>query len=77
MTALYTIFSGLWGVVVTDTFQFVVKMGGVIVLAVLAVDSVGGLDAMVRAVAGPLRLLRGGVRRAPADRQGLAAASRP
>ena len=32
--ACYTIFSGLWGVVVTDTFQFVVKMGGVIVLAV-------------------------------------------
>ena len=29
---------GLWGVVVTDTFQFVVKMGGVIVLAVLAVQ---------------------------------------
>jgi len=47
VTALYTIFSGLWGVVVTDTFQFVVKMGGVIVLAVVAVQSVGGLDAMV------------------------------
>jgi Na+/proline symporter len=49
ITAGYTIFSGLWGVVVTDTFQFVVKMGGVIVLAVIAVQSVGGLDAMARA----------------------------
>jgi Na+/proline symporter len=48
VTAAYTIFSGLWGVVVTDTFQFVVKMTGVIVLAVFAVNSVGGLDAMVR-----------------------------
>ncbi len=48
VTALYTIFSGLWGVVVTDTFQFVVKMGGVIVLAVVAVESVGGLDSMVQ-----------------------------
>ena len=48
VTAAYTIFSGLWGVVVTDTFQFVVKMVGVIVLAIFAVDSVGGLDAMVR-----------------------------
>ncbi|HET9038543.1 MAG TPA: sodium:solute symporter family protein [Gemmatimonadales bacterium] len=48
ITAGYTIFSGLWGVVVTDTFQFVVKMGGVIVLAVLAVQSVGGLDALAR-----------------------------
>jgi Na+/proline symporter len=49
ITAGYTIFSGLWGVVVTDTFQFVVKMGGVIVLAVIAVKSVGGLDAVARA----------------------------
>jgi SSS family transporter len=48
ITAVYTIFSGLWGVVVTDTFQFVVKMVGVIVLAVYAVKSVGGLDSMVR-----------------------------
>src|SRR5215208_5764627 len=48
ITAVYTIFSGLWGVVVTDTFQFVVKMAGVIVLAVFAVNSVGGLDSMVR-----------------------------
>jgi len=48
VTAGYTIFSGLWGVVVTDTFQFVVKMGGVIVLAVLAVKSVGGLDELTR-----------------------------
>jgi solute:Na+ symporter, SSS family len=47
VTALYTIFSGLWGVVVTDTFQFVVKMGGVIVLAYYAVESIGGLDVMV------------------------------
>jgi SSS family transporter len=50
VTAAYTIFSGLWGVVVTDTFQFVVKMGGVIVLAIFAVNSVGGLDPMVRRV---------------------------
>jgi SSS family solute:Na+ symporter len=48
VTAAYTIFSGLWGVVVTDTFQFVVKMVGVIVLAIFAVNSVGGLDSMVR-----------------------------
>jgi Na+/proline symporter len=51
VTASYTIFSGLWGVVVTDTFQFVVKMGGVIALAVLAVKSVGGLDVLTARVA--------------------------
>src|SRR5512133_1872974 len=48
VTGAYSIFSGLWGVVVTDSFQFVVKMVGVIVLAVFAVNSVGGLDSMVR-----------------------------
>src|SRR5712691_2846796 len=48
VTAGYTIFAGLWGVVVTDMFQFIVKMGGVIVLAVLAVKSVGGLDELTR-----------------------------
>ena len=48
ITAGYTIFSGLWGVVVTDTFQFVVKMGGVIALAFFAVRSIGGLDELTR-----------------------------
>jgi Na+/proline symporter len=51
VTAGYTIFAGLWGVVVTDAFQFVVKMGGVILLAVLAVKSVGGLDVLTRRAA--------------------------
>jgi solute:Na+ symporter, SSS family len=46
-TALYSVFSGLWGVIVTDAFQFVVAMGGTILLAVLAVNSVGGLDVLV------------------------------
>jgi solute:Na+ symporter, SSS family len=42
-TAFYTTISGLWGVLVTDLFQFVLKMGMVIVLAVLAVHAVGGM----------------------------------
>ncbi|MBA3760826.1 MAG: sodium:proline symporter, partial [Gemmatimonadales bacterium] len=40
------IFSGLWGVIVTDALQFVVAMGGTILLAVFAVESVGGLGAL-------------------------------
>ncbi len=44
VTAAYSTLSGLWGVIVTDVFQFVVAMGGTILLAVLAVDSLGGLD---------------------------------
>jgi len=46
VTALYSIFSGLWGVIVTDAFQFVVAMGGTILLAVFAVESVGGLGVL-------------------------------
>ena len=45
-TAFYTAISGLWGVLVTDLFQFALKMGMVIVLAVLAVKAVGGIDAL-------------------------------
>ena len=47
VTAFYSVFSGLWGVIVTDAFQFVVAMGGTILLAVLAVESVGGLGAVI------------------------------
>ncbi len=45
-TAFYTALSGLWGVLVTDLFQFALKMGMVIVLAILAVNAVGGIDGM-------------------------------
>jgi solute:Na+ symporter, SSS family len=51
VTALYSVFSGLWGVIVTDAFQFAVAMGGTILLAVLAVKSVGGLDVVVEKAA--------------------------
>jgi Na+/proline symporter len=47
ITALYSVFSGLWGVIVTDVFQFVVAMTGSILLAVLAVDWIGGMDSLV------------------------------
>ncbi len=45
-TAAYTTISGLWGVLVTDLFQFVLKMGMVIALAYFAVKAVGGVAAM-------------------------------
>jgi SSS family solute:Na+ symporter len=41
---IYSSLSGLWGVSITDTFQFVMAMGGSIVLAVFAVRQVGGID---------------------------------
>ena len=46
VTAMYSVFAGLWGVIVTDLFQFIFAMGGSILLAVLAVQSVGGLDTL-------------------------------
>src|SRR6266566_1911028 len=46
LTSAISTLSGLWGVLVTDLFQFVIKMGMVIVLAVVAVQAVGGMDAM-------------------------------
>jgi Na+/proline symporter len=46
VTSLISTLSGLWGVLVTDLVQFVLKMGMVIVLAVYAVKAVGGIEAM-------------------------------
>jgi Na+/proline symporter len=38
--------AGLWGVVATDFFQFILAMVGAIIVAVVAVSHVGGLGAM-------------------------------
>src|SRR5437016_11489014 len=46
ITSLISTLAGLWGVLVTDLFQFVIKMSMVIVLAVAAVSAVGGIDQM-------------------------------
>ena len=46
LTAAISTLSGLWGVLVTDLFQFVIKMSMVIALAVFAVQAVGGIDQM-------------------------------
>jgi Na+/proline symporter len=45
-TGLYTFIGGLWGVLVTDLFQFILKMAMIIVLAWVAVVKIGGMDAM-------------------------------
>src|SRR5512136_1285100 len=46
LTAMISTLSGLWGVLVTDLFQFALKMGMVIVLAYYAVRAVGGMDGL-------------------------------
>jgi SSS family solute:Na+ symporter len=46
-TGIYVALGGLWGVLWTDLFQFVLKMGIVIAIAYYAVAAVGGLGPMV------------------------------
>ena len=46
VTAFYSALSGLWGVVVTDFFQFILAMAGSIALAVFALGAVGGLSGL-------------------------------
>ncbi len=48
LVAIYSALSGLWGVVVTDSFQFVIAIVSCVILAVLVVDSpqVGGITGM-------------------------------
>ncbi len=45
-TGIYTTIGGLWGVLVTDLFQFVLKMAMIIVLAWVAVEKIGGMHAL-------------------------------
>lgn len=58
ITALISAMGGLWGVLVTDAFQFFIKMGMVIVLAFAAVSAAGGMDALI-AKLGAIDVARG------------------
>jgi len=48
IVAFYSALSGLWGVVVTDAFQFIIAMTGSIILAIIVANSsvVGGIAGM-------------------------------
>src|SRR5687768_12480402 len=46
ITFLYTMISGYWGIASTDGVQYMFEMGGAILLAVVAVNAVGGIEAM-------------------------------
>ena len=46
-TGLYVALSGLWGVLWTDLFQFVLKMTIVIAVAYYAVHAIGGMDVLL------------------------------
>ena len=51
VTGMYSVISGMWGVAITDVVQFVIAMIGCTALAVVAVDHVGGIDALQTKVA--------------------------
>jgi SSS family solute:Na+ symporter len=50
ITAAISTLAGLWGVLVTDMFQFILIMGMVIILAVIAVHNVGGMSGMIGSI---------------------------
>jgi Na+/proline symporter len=50
LTALYSTLSGLWGVIVTDFFQFALAMTGCIALAWFALGAVGGMSGLISAL---------------------------
>ena len=47
---IYSGFSGLWGVVATDFFQFFLALFGAIVVAIFALNSIGGIQELVSQV---------------------------
>ena len=51
ITAAYSIAAGMWAVLWTDFFQFMLMMTAVIVLAVYSVEAVGGMSALKSGVA--------------------------
>lgn len=46
LVGLYCSMSGMWGVAITDVIQFVLAMAGCIMLAVVAVNHLGGVQAL-------------------------------
>lgn len=48
LTAIYSAVSGLWGVAVTDAFQFILAMTGCIILAIIVINSpqIGGISGL-------------------------------
>ena len=47
LVLVYSGFSGLWGVVATDFFQFFLALLGAIAVAIIAVNSVGGVHELI------------------------------
>jgi Na+/proline symporter len=47
IATVYSLLSGFWGVVITDVAQFLIAIIGAVILAVIAVNHVGGMDSLL------------------------------
>ena len=54
LNVVFAAHSGLWGVLVIDMIQFIIKMTAVIAAAYFAVVHVGGLDVLVQKLSAPM-----------------------
>ena len=54
LNVAFAAYSGLWGVLVIDMIQFILKMTAVIAAAYFAVQHVGGLHVLVEKLSGPM-----------------------
>ncbi len=54
LNVVFAMYSGLWGVLVIDMIQFLIKMTAVTAAAYFAVRHVGGLGVMVSKLSGPM-----------------------
>ncbi|HTI71508.1 MAG TPA: Na+:solute symporter, partial [Candidatus Limnocylindria bacterium] len=54
LNVIFATHSGLWGVLVIDMIQFVIKMTAVIAAAYFAVKQVGGMGVLVEKLSGPM-----------------------
>lgn len=50
IATFYAVFSGFYGVVATDVVQFFVTMGSMLLLAIMAVNSAGGMETVLEQV---------------------------
>ena len=47
LTTIYITISGIWGIIATDFFQFIIAMAGSIILMFFAINHIGGIDKLI------------------------------
>ena len=47
LTTIYITISGIWGIIVTDFFQFIIAMAGSIILMFFSINHIGGIDKLL------------------------------